>query len=494
MLLGKTTRSESKCDRYTTFELYQKETEILLDSQNRVDSVVKGERISKSPNTLKKSLTPKGEPISNYPQFYAKFNPFKRIPYAAHLLPGYKAKKTNPKVITKVSSPVLTIETNNNLDEIPKPQILSADETKTAEPLKKKEKIKKVKAVRPPKPLDEVDSNPKSKKKSTKPESLSVESQTANTNVIVEAEAPPMSEKDKALEEIRKNLLEERQKDKEKCALKYQEILGRLKLNEDLLTNLIHFPLLPKEFIFAQENQSMYNETELRLSGEKLFQITPHELSHKIWKFPSVSTILDMSASDEKYNNLIKWKMEHIYTLGLEGFRKQSDATRKKGTDFHRSIERMLKHETLAHDELTMCVASAKKIIQSEFQGNMLLIEKNIFHDKLFYNGRIDSLGYYKDCLCLIDWKQSEKTKPTLRELYNAPIQMASYVGAFLSDSNHESIRRQHKIKNALIINVTDKGETNVHLLNYQQIEFYWFQWLSNLKKFWSAILQEKQI
>jgi hypothetical protein len=67
------------------------------------------------------------------------------------------------------------------------------------------------------------------------------------------------------------------------------------------------------------------------------------------------------------------------------------------------------------------------------------------------------------------------------------------FEGAFLNDPKFRAVREKHKIKNALIVNVSEAGEINFHMLNYQQVEFYWYQWLSLLRTFWYYVLQQRK-
>lgn len=43
----------------------------------------------------------------------------------------------------------------------------------------------------------------------------------------------------------------------------------------------------------------------------------------------------------------------------------------------------------------------------------------------------------FRDELCLIDWKKSDKAKDTIGATYDAPLQLASYIGALNSDPNY---------------------------------------------------------
>lgn len=151
------------------------------------------------------------------------------------------------------------------------------------------------------------------------------------------------------------------------------------------------------------------------------------------WHFPSVTTIMNAALPEAKRKNLIKWQVDQIYTLGYEGFKEKKYTTMKQGSDFHKAAEMLLKRQPLNKEEMNpqilKSVDTLEKIIEAEFRREMVLIEKKVFHTDLFYNGQLDCLGYYKDCLCVIDWKRSEKAKTELRDLYEYPVQTSAYIG-----------------------------------------------------------------
>ena len=43
--------------------------------------------------------------------------------------------------------------------------------------------------------------------------------------------------------------------------------------------------------------------------------------------------------------------------------------------------------------------------------------------------GIVDCVAVVGDTVCLVDWKTSEKTKHSLKALYDAPLQLAAYIG-----------------------------------------------------------------
>lgn len=151
------------------------------------------------------------------------------------------------------------------------------------------------------------------------------------------------------------------------------------------------------------------------------------------WHFPSVTTILNAALPEAKRRNLIKWQVDQIYKLGYDGFIDKKHTTMKHGSDFHMAAEMLLKRQPLNKEvinpRILKSVDTLEKIIETEFQREMVLIEKKVFHQDLFYSGQLDCLGYYKDCLCVIDWKRSEKAKTELRDLYEYPVQTSAYIG-----------------------------------------------------------------
>ena len=43
----------------------------------------------------------------------------------------------------------------------------------------------------------------------------------------------------------------------------------------------------------------------------------------------------------------------------------------------------------------------------------------------------------YRDEVCVIDWKTSHKLRPTLKDIYDYPLQTIAYAGAINDDKNY---------------------------------------------------------
>lgn len=331
---------------------------------------------------------------------------------------------------------------------------------------------------------------------------------------IQEAKIEEMSDNEFKIDEKTKELLEiskskkiaaennesqmNKKKDKElRAILEKQELVERKSKIEKfirllnnhtiddkfLVKSLNKVPFLPKQMILG--NKDLYLQSEIQLSEAKLFEDTQEIHSSKL--IPSISNIIQLAYPLSE--NLLKWKMEKIQTLGKEGFDIYTQKIKNEGKQFHSYVEnRLLNKPTVRYDKN---LEALEPIFGSI--GPVLLTEAAVQHSNLFYQGRIDCLAYYKNELCLIDWKTSEKSKPGMRDLFDLPVQISAYIGAFLSDPRYEQLRKTHQIKKGLLINFNKiNGEVNIHHINYNLSELYWYKWLNYLRDFWIFILKNK--
>lgn len=282
-----------------------------------------------------------------------------------------------------------------------------------------------------------------------------------------------------------KAFLEKQELDERKSKMeKYLRFLNNNKMDENfLIRNLNQVPFLPKQFLL--ENKNLYSNSEIQLSDTKLFEASEKIFTEKL--IPSVSNIIQLANPFSE--NLLKWKLEKVQTLGMEGFNIYSQNIKKEGQKFHMFVEkRLLNKQVDLYDQKLEALDPILKKIQA-----VLLTEAPVQHSNLFYQGRIDCLAYYENELCLIDWKCSEKSKKDLKDLYDLPVQISAYIGAFLSDPRYEQLRKSHQIKKGLLVNFNKlNGDVNLHFINFHLSEFYWYKWLNYLRDFWINILKNR--
>jgi len=312
------------------------------------------------------------------------------------------------------------------------------------------------------------------------------------TTNVVKKSTQYKNEKEKIL-----NLLEKERELEKKNAFKKCNLLARInKLNMQFLCRLNEIPLISNE-LFQENNgkdgdyNEFYDESEYELSKEHLF-IDREGLSDLV--LPSVTQIISI-ADEKSYQDLLNWKLKEIETLGYDGFMQQNELNKKKGKIIHKVIECLLTRQELPlikeNLHLKECISAVKSLIEKDFDTKCLLSEANVSHNNLYYQGRIDCLAFYKNKLCLIDWKRSNESKLDKKSLFSYPIQLAAYTGAFLNDTRYKEMRKKNDIEMTLIVNIADNGTINVHEFNYQEMEFYWYQYMSFLKNFWFIVLKD---
>ena len=238
-------------------------------------------------------------------------------------------------------------------------------------------------------------------------------------------------EKEKARQENRLKLEEERRIEKQTAFERCSKLIRKKEVvfDREFLYEMNQVPLVSDD-IFERENRNkLYDEKELELAGKYLCGRVDSKLESIF--YPSVTKIISI-ADQAGYERLLNWKLEKCDLLGFEGFQLQNKEMRDKGNLFHKSVEAILRKEELPlinkEFDMEKSIENIRKLIQSEFDNKYELIESKVVHPKLAYGGRFDCLAYYKNELCLIDWKWT--TEPKQREdLFMYPVQLAAYAG-----------------------------------------------------------------
>jgi genome maintenance exonuclease 1 len=198
-------------------------------------------------------------------------------------------------------------------------------------------------------------------------------------------------------------------------------------------------------------------------------------------KLPSVTTILSVTASDEKRESLNKWKAK----VGeIEADRiKNTAATR--GTAMHSFLEHHLNGQGLLDltDEGRAARNMAETIIKQglgdlqEIWGNEVVL----YYPDL-YAGQTDLCGIYQGRDSIIDFKQSNKPKRDewIEDYY---LQGAAYATA------HDCIYGTN-IEQTVILMCTPDNFFQRFIVNGQRFKYYKSEWLRRLDAYYN--LKEK--
>ncbi|XP_016128055.1 mitochondrial genome maintenance exonuclease 1-like [Sinocyclocheilus grahami] len=199
---------------------------------------------------------------------------------------------------------------------------------------------------------------------------------------------------------------------------------------------------------------------------------------------PSVTRILQKTMPPDQAFYLERWKRRMIAELGEEGFQEYSSNIFRQGKLFHAAIEDTFTQETPSKEDHE-CPAEVSGYIESV--SNVLnditgvrAIESAVNHSALRYLGIVDCVAQYRGSLCVIDWKTSEKPKPSLRHTYDNPLQVAAYIGALNSDHIYN-----YQVENGLIVVAYKDGSpAHTHFLNSEKIMPFWEKWLLRLEEY----------
>lgn len=321
-----------------------------------------------------------------------------------------------------------------------------------------------------------------------------------------------LKKKQQSEQELRRAILEEYEKRRMNKIKRYSRRLPYYNVDLDFIANdLLHYPLLAKETLCAEsegefEKQAalaMYNKREQdALNKHLLITKIPERTNITVdVPTPTVSNVIEIG--QPLPSALLEWQFQKIRVLGHDGFYKYKSDSLRVGNIFHRFIANQLRTKRenveaswptdLSEYEGVIDVKRFEQLNQVfKRVGKVILIETDCTHKNLFYVGRIDCLAYFDDELFLIDWKINETRRETIVDLYDAPIQIAAYLGAYLNDPKHARIRREHKIKGGLFVNICKTtGEVDLHFINYQLAEYFWYKWLVFMRKFWTNVLKD---
>uniref|UniRef100_A0A8C8S618 Mitochondrial genome maintenance exonuclease 1 n=1 Tax=Pelusios castaneus TaxID=367368 RepID=A0A8C8S618_9SAUR len=210
----------------------------------------------------------------------------------------------------------------------------------------------------------------------------------------------------------------------------------------------------------------------------------PLKISLQRNRLPSVTGVLQQTMPLEQAFLLERWKQRMILELGKDGFAEYTKNLFHQGNLFHSALESVFLSEesTLKEQEKVTAVSGYLASVQHVLRhiSGVKALESAVHHETLQYMGLVDCVAEYRGQLCVIDWKTSEKSKPSLRDTYDNPLQIAAYAGAINHDANYD-----FQINCGLIVVAYKDGSpAHPHFMDSALCSQYWSKWLLRLEEY----------
>ncbi|KFP89764.1 Mitochondrial genome maintenance exonuclease 1, partial [Apaloderma vittatum] len=203
----------------------------------------------------------------------------------------------------------------------------------------------------------------------------------------------------------------------------------------------------------------------------------PLKIALQKTKMPSVTRVLQQTISPQQAFYLERWKQKMILELGEDGFAEYTKNLFLQGALFHAALESAFLSEEAATKE------QGEDMAISGYMASVQHILKDISEVKALesaYLGLVDCVAKYRGRLCVIDWKTSEKPKPSLKNTYDNPLQVAAYIGAINHDANYD-----FQVSCGLIVVAYKNGSpAHPHFMDPDLCSQYWNKWLLRLEEY----------
>ena len=191
--------------------------------------------------------------------------------------------------------------------------------------------------------------------------------------------------------------------------------------------------------------------------------------------YPSVTTILEKTASPEDQERLQKWRNKLNRIHGTNSADLFSSESMERGTRLHEAIAKYLARESPELDEeIVPYWQQAKPILAA--LNNPRHCEQRVYHPEYRYAGTLDLVADWQSKPTLIDWKTSYRMKK-LSWLKDYQLQTAAYAKAF-------EWMYKTEIEQTLVVVLTT-GRSQLFVFDRQEINKHWFEWTERLQQFY---------
>ncbi|TGZ46742.1 mitochondrial genome maintenance exonuclease 1 [Temnothorax longispinosus] len=223
----------------------------------------------------------------------------------------------------------------------------------------------------------------------------------------------------------------------------------------------------------------MGSKQELPTQSTEILSISVRDDLETI-RFPSVTKILTQTMSPESKLALEAWKERMIKKLGQEGFEMHQKALLEDGSSLHSCIAQdLLGKEYEVPSKIEPVFKSVQGVLKDVH--HVRAIETHVAHPKLRYKGVVDCIASYRGENYVIDWKKSDRKKLDLKGTYDAPVQLAAYIGAINVSNLYPFVIK----RGLLVIAYTCGAPATVYEVSDNTLQQYWTAWLHRLQKYY---------
>lgn len=198
-------------------------------------------------------------------------------------------------------------------------------------------------------------------------------------------------------------------------------------------------------------------------------------------KKASVSAILNSTSN--RLFMISHWQKKQIEQMGKEKFTEYKTLLATAGHKFHSCVTDILhgNADENGHfpDLVSGYIKSVSKtgILKLLTKDKVLATEEHVTHSSIGYSGTFDGLAIYNGVPCVIEWKTSQNSRPTLESCYDAPLQVVAYAGAI----NSYPVMRIPVTNCMIVVAHCDGSAADVHWMDLDTCQKFWKSWLIKL-------------
>jgi hypothetical protein len=261
-------------------------------------------------------------------------------------------------------------------------------------------------------------------------------------------------------------------------------------------------PIDPKKFDEEAKIDFAANFTTNRRMGKHL------EIDGR---YPSVSAML--GAAEEDLTKLYNWQSQKVLEMGYDGFRKYMSKRTTSGTNFHKTVEFLMKElQTTGKISDESCNKALMEKAMDENRGyiegiipflktipktDWMKLEKATKNHYYCFQGRFDAIIELEGEPTVADWKTVSTASykhhgvNDLRRLYGVPLQVVAYIVSINTDPDYASIP---KIKQGAVVLAYEDGRpAEAVIIHENELKEYYKILAEKINAFWWKMMHPKK-